>query len=342
MNRIGRSCRGTLRFRSLAGIGLAGIGLAVTGCGGGGASAVNAPPASAHTAAERAAVTSWFVQTNQMLTKNDFRAVDRVTTGQMRTVYLTEEQQASLPKNADRMAFRLAGLSIIVPCHTGSPTVFVAYADTDAFDLGSSVQSVAMVFERAAGLWKLAAAVNHPDGGSGWPALCTQGTPPVAPPLLAPGSYTFNLARVLTRAESGTAQTTHTASPFAVNDFLAGPGSIPALSATQIRQDRQGGVRFTGSFAPAPGPTFALPLANGRGYWVIGSLTQSGTYSAPSGVRAKAWPDGNQVATPRPAVVHHETDTFTTTYTAIDPLRPDHAAVTLDGFFGWPLTAVAS
>jgi hypothetical protein len=177
MHRIGRSCRGTLRFRSLAGIGLAGIGLAVTGCGGGGASAVNAPPASANTAAERAAVTSWFVQTNQMLTKNDFRAVDRVTTGQMRTVYLTEEQQASLPKNADRMAFQLAGLSIIVPCHTGSPTVFVAYADTDVFDLRSSVQSVAMVFERAAGLWKLATAVNHPDGGPGWPALCTQGTP---------------------------------------------------------------------------------------------------------------------------------------------------------------------
>jgi hypothetical protein len=48
------------------------------------------------------------------------------------------------------------------------------------------------------------------------------------------------------------------------------------------------------------------------------------------------------VATPRPAVVHHETDTFTTTYTATDPLRPDHAAVTLDGFFGWPLTAIAS
>ena len=67
MHRIGRSCRGTLRFRSLAGIGLAGIGLAVTGCGGGGASAVNAPPASAHTAAEQAAVTSWFVQTTVTL-----------------------------------------------------------------------------------------------------------------------------------------------------------------------------------------------------------------------------------------------------------------------------------
>jgi hypothetical protein len=342
MNRIGRSCRGTLRFRSLAGIGLAGIGLAVAGCGGGGASAVKAPPASAHTAAEQAAVTSWFVQTNQMLTKNDFRAVDRVTTGQMRTVYLAEEQQASLPKNADRVAFQLTGLSITVPCHTGSPTVFVAYADTDVFDLGSSVQSVAMVFERVGGLWKLASAVNHSDGSSGWPALCTQGTPPVAPAVLAPGSYTSDLARVLTRADSGAAQTAQTASPFAVNDFLAGPGSVPVQSATSIRQDRQGGVTFTGRFAAAPDPTFALPLANGRGFWIIGTLTQSDTYSAPSGVRAKDWPDGNQVATPRPAVVHHESDIFTTTYTAIDPLRSDNTAVILDGFFGWPLTAVAS
>ena len=204
------------------------------------------------------------------------------------------------------------------------------------------MQSVAMVFERVGGLWKLAAAVNHPDGGSGWPALCTQGAPPAAPAALAPGNYTSDLARVLTRAESGAAQTTQMASPFAVNDFLAGPGSIPVLSATQIRQDRQGGVTFTGSFAPAPDPTFTMPLANGRGYWVIGSLIQSGTYSAPSGLRAKAWPDSNQVATPRPAVVHHETDTFATTYTAIDPLRPDHGPVTLDGFFGWPLTATAS
>ena len=48
--------------------------------------------------------------------------------------------------------------------------------------------------------------------------------------------------------------------------------------------------------------------------------------------------------------MHQETDTFITTYTAIDPLRPagnpaGHAAgatVALDGFFGWPLAALAS
>jgi hypothetical protein len=48
--------------------------------------------------------------------------------------------------------------------------------------------------------------------------------------------------------------------------------------------------------------------------------------------------------------VHQETDTFITTYTAIDPLRPAgnparhavSAAVALDGFFGWPLAALPS
>ena len=59
-----------------------------------------------------------------------------------------------------------------------------------------------MVFERIGGLWKLATAVNHADG-SGWPALCTQRTPPTAAPELAPGSYTSDLSRVLTRADSG-------------------------------------------------------------------------------------------------------------------------------------------
>ena len=107
MNRIGRSCRATLRFRSLAGIGLAGIGLAVAGCGGGGAPSVNAPPGSAHTAAEQAAVMNWLAKTNQMWDANDFAAVDQVTVGQMRTIYLSEQRQASLPDNADREPFHL-------------------------------------------------------------------------------------------------------------------------------------------------------------------------------------------------------------------------------------------
>ena len=109
MNRIGRSCRGRLRSRSLsaAGLaGLAGIGLAVAGCGGVGAPAVNAPPASARTATEQAAVMNWLAKTNQMWLLNGFAAVDQVSVGQMRTLYLSEERQASLPvtRRANRSA----------------------------------------------------------------------------------------------------------------------------------------------------------------------------------------------------------------------------------------------
>ena len=128
---------------------------------------------------------NWLAKTNAMWTSNDFAALDEITTAEMRTIYLAEERQASLPSNASRQAFQLTGLSIAIPC-------------------------------------------------------------------------------------------------------------------------------------------------------------QAGHYASAAGLRAKNWPDGNEVATPRPAVVHHETDTFITTYTAIDPPRSAGAPLTLDGFFGWPLAAVAS
>jgi hypothetical protein len=46
--------------------------------------------------------------------------------------------------------------------------------------------------------------------------------------MLGLGSYVPDLARVLTSAATGTAQTASTAAPFAANDFLSGAGSIPA------------------------------------------------------------------------------------------------------------------
>ncbi len=85
-----------------------------------------------------------------------------------------------------------------------------------------------------------------------------------------------------------------------------------------------------------------FPESNGRGYWLIGFLTQTTTHRSPSGLRTTSWPDSSPVATPRPAVVHHETDTYITTYTALDPLRSAGGTVALDGFFGWPLTTIAS
>jgi hypothetical protein len=346
MNRIGRTGRilGVLRSlpltAALSAMGLVVIGLTVTGCGGGGSSTVSAPPSSGDTSAETAATMNWLEKTNEMWTSNDFAGLDQITTGQMRTIYQFEEKGAALPADASRQPFQLTGLSITVPCHTGSPAVFVAYGDTDVFDLWSGMQSVAMVFERVDGLWKLATAINHPSGG--WPALCRQGTPPAAPAVLAPADYAPALARVLTRAATGAAVTTGAAFPFAVNDFFTGSGSIPETDASSIRQDRRAGVSFTSRLITTPDPTFALPLADGRGFWLIAIMTQSNTYTAPAGFGAKDWPDGNQVATPRPAIVHHETDTFITTYTAIDPLPSHNAAVALDGFFGWALASVAS
>jgi hypothetical protein len=110
----------------------------------------------------------------------------------------------------------------------------------------------------------------------------------------------------------------------------------------QIRQDRAGGVTITERFSPAGYPTLALPLAGGRGFWLIGILTQTAAYSSAAGIRKDTLPDGASIAVPRPSVVHHETDTYITTYTALDPLRSAGGSVALDGFFGWPLTAAAS
>jgi hypothetical protein len=257
-------------------------------------------------------------------------------------VYQVEQHQQRLPRGASVLPFQLTGLSITIPCQVGDDAVFIAYGDTDVFTLGQSMQPYAMIFQHSDGSWKLAAAVQYPSGGGGWPALCSQGTATTTSAVLAPDRYPPDLAQVLTRAMTGVQLTTATASPFAVNGFLSGPDSVNGQAATWIHQDQRAGVSFTGHFTPAPDPTFGLPLANDRGYWLIGFLTQTTTHSSPAGLRAASWPDSSPVATSRPAVVHHETDTYITTYTALDPLRPAGRTVALDGFFGWPLTTVAS
>ena len=333
MNRTGRILVAAVSLAAVASLGL-------TACGGAAPAPVSPPPSAAHTAAEQAAVLNWLAKTNAMWTSNDFAALDEITTAEMRTIYLAEKRQASLPSNASRQAFQLTGLSITIPCQAGRPGVFVAYGDTDVFDLG-----------RPCSPWPWCS--SGPAAGGSWPPRSTarpaagprcapRGSrqprrPPSRPPADAP-----ELARVLTHASTGTAETAAAAAPFAVNDFFAGSGSINAQAARQAGQNRRGGVSFTGGFTTTANPTLALPLAGGRGFWMIGILTQTGHYASAAGLRAKNWPDGNQVATPRPAVVHHETDTFITTYTAIDPPRSAGATLTLDGFFGWPLTAVAS
>ena len=323
---------------------MAACAVAAAACGSG-AAATGAPPASPHTAAERAATLSWLAKTNQIWTKNDFAPLDQATTGEARTAYLAQENQTrSDPGPGGRPPLRLASVSITVPCHRGAVTTFVAYGDTDVFTLGQSMQPVALVFRRVGGAWKLAVIVNQSSGSGhpGWPALCRAGAGSTAPAALAPADYAAVLARTLDRAATGATETAAAAAPFAVNSFFTGSGSFTAQSATQIRQDRAGGVSLAEQFTPAGEPTLALPLAGGRGYWLVGVLTQTARYSSAAGFRKDTWPDGGSMSPARPAVVHQGTDTYITTYTAIDPLRKAGGRATLDGFFGWPLTSVAS
>ena len=245
MNRIGRVLGAAVSLAAVASV-------AVTAC------SAPASPAPAHRTEQQAAVLNWLARTNAMWTRNDFAALDEITTAEMRTIYLAEQRQASLPSNASRQPFQLTGLSITIPCQSGRPGVFVAYGDTDVFDLGPAMQPMAMVFERADGRWKLAAAVNRP--ARGWPALCTEGKPPSVPPALAAADYAPELALVLTHATIGRAETAATAAPFAVNDFFAGSGSINAQAARQAGQDRRAGVSFTQGFSTTANPTLALPL----------------------------------------------------------------------------------
>jgi hypothetical protein len=335
---------GTRRTPPLLAASMTAAAIVAAGCGSG-TPAVSAPPASRHAAAERAATLHWLAKTNQMWTRNDFAPLDQVTTGEARSAYLAQESQTrSDPGPAGRPPLRLASVSITVPCHHGAASTFVAYGDTSVFTLGQSMQPVALVFRRVSGAWKLAVIVNQPSSASGqpaWPALCRAGAGTTAPAVLTPADYGAALARTLDHAATGTSQTAAAAAPFAVNSFFTGPGSFTAQSATQIRQDRAGGVMLATRFAPAD-PTLALPLAGGRGYWLVGVLTQTGRYSSPAGIRKDSWPDGAATGPARPSVVHHGTDTYITTYTAIDPLRSTEGRITLDGFFGWPLTTVAS
>ena len=85
----------------------------------------------------------------------------------------------------------------------------------------------------------------------------------------------------------------------------------------------------------------ALPLADGRGYWLIDFLIQINNRNSPSGFHKAAWPDGSPVTTGSVAIVHHQTDTYITTYAAMDPRRSAGGTVALDGFVGWPLATTS-
>jgi len=151
---------------------LAASAVSAAACGSGAAPAAGAPPASRHATAERAATLNWLAKTNQMWEKDDFSALDQVTTGEARSAYLAQMSATrSDPGPSGRgPLFKLTSVSITVPCHTGAESTFVAYGDTDVFTLGQSMQPVALVFQRAGVAWKLATVVNHSGSGTpSWP-----------------------------------------------------------------------------------------------------------------------------------------------------------------------------
>ena len=336
---------------------------AVTACGSSTSPPVGAPPASRHTAVERAATLNWLAMTNQMWTRDSFAALDRVTVGEARTVYRAEQRHAAGEASpSGRTPFRLTGLSITVPCHgwseagdtasaasgpgaaeaSGAGSVFVAYGDTDVFTLGQSMRPEAMVFQQAGGAWKLAAVVNGSSGGGPrWPALCAAGTGRGGAAVLAPADYPAALARALDHAATGVAETAQTAAPFAVNSFFAGPGSINVQFARQSSKDRAGGVTLAQRFTPAPGPALALPLADGRGYWLVGFFSQTTNYASLTGIRRLPGRTATLLRHPTPRwCTTRPTPSSPPTQRPSPRVQPA-ARVVLDGFFGWPLTSVA-
>ena len=59
------------------------------------------------------ATLNWLAMTSQMWTKGNFAALDQVTTGEARTVYLTEKRQAAGdPGPSGRTPFKLSGMAI--------------------------------------------------------------------------------------------------------------------------------------------------------------------------------------------------------------------------------------
>ena len=259
---------------------------ALAACGGSStAPPVGAPPASRHTAVERAATLNWLAMTNQMWTKDNFAALDRVTVGEARTIYRTEQRHAAGDASpSGRTPFRLTGLSITVPCHgwsesgdtasaasgpgaaeaSGAGSVFVAYGDTDVFTLGQSMRPEAMVFEQGGGAWKLAAVVNGASGGRApvaCPVRCRSG--PGRRRGAGPADYPAALARALDHAATGVAETARVAAPFAVNSFFAGPG-LDQRPVRPREQQGPGGRRPAGPAVypgPRPGPR---PAPGGR------------------------------------------------------------------------------
>ena len=227
--------------------------LAVTAC------SAPAGPAPAHRTEEQSAVLNWLAKTNAMWTRNDFAALEEITTAEMRTIYLAEQRggepavqrvaaavPADRPVHRDPVPARPPGRLRRLRRHRRLRPRPGHAAH------GHGVPRVRWPVEAAA-------AVIRPAGG--WPALCTQGAPPSAPPA-ARGR------RLRARTGPGAdARADRHRRDGRRGRAVRGQRLLRRLQFDQRpgrqagRAEPRRGVSFTEGFTATGGPTLALPLA---------------------------------------------------------------------------------
>ena len=291
------------------------------------------------------AVNTWFADTNLMWTAQDFATLDQVTTGAGRALYKVEIHTTA--KGKVKKPFTLTDLSVAVPCQSGATKTFLAYANTDIFTFGDGSTESAMVFEQVGSHWKFADVVSPPTGAATpktgtWPKLCTDSTKGESKLVLPVSNLPSRLATTLERFSVSTPPPSSAAEPFAPGSWFVGTTSVSTTFTTSWKQFSAQGDELTQKFAPSSFPTFAWPLANGNGVWVVSPLTQRDTLGDPAGDTTGTWPGGGSVTSPHPSVVHKRAHNLHPNYAAVDPSSKAGGSVTLDGFYGWMASSKAS
>lgn len=240
-------------------------------------------------------------------------------------------------RNVKGPAFTLDHLSVVLPCASTPSGAFLAFADTDVFNLGSSTSPVAMVFVPQGGGYKLAAFVQQDNVPGSWPTICTtkEATPDAS---INPSQLPAELAAALARDAVARPKDAAAVAPFALNGYT----DIYASQQLDAKDLATGESEAPTTFSPASYPSYSFPLSGGRGFWVITSLVQEDTTLIPGGITSPTWPDGSQITIPNaPHTIHRATYYFTPQYSVVDPIS-SAGAPTVDGFAGFTSSATAS
>ena len=293
-------------------------------------------------------VKTWFADTNRMWTTNDFSTLDKVTTGAGRALYKVNiHSLAQGNASGVNKPFTLTGLSVVVPCQSGSTKTFVAYANTNVFTFGKESTESAMVFEQVGHDWKFADLVSPPTGAAApktgaWPKLCTNSKVSEGKLVVPVSSFSSDLVTRLNRFSVTTPPASSTAAPFGPTTWFVGATSVSSTFSTSAAQFAAESDTLTQKFEMSSYPVFSWPMADGNGVWVIAPVTQRDNLGDPAGNTTTTWPGGGSVTSPHPTTVHSQVTSFTPNYAAVDPSTQSGGSVTLDGFYGWRETSKAT